>query len=785
MADENESIASLKSRRSVRGRRTATSKSAMEAQQKDESNILLEAMGIKSCLGDFVNFGKEISKDPRTVEEDKINVDKKSYSTKNAAVSVSGETQATTDSDTTYRHGDHEKGNGKDVTYCGLSSIHETADALSIAKSNPPPPAVVFEQAKSRKSKSPRNLRNPYDLDEDISEPTRESRTRIKPRRQAVPPKEKHNQPAFSTLVSSCSNASSIFEDSQQTQSSSDTISATSYSETPNGVEAQMIKSGNLLDDPNEPSPQLYKSSKRLDTRSAVLKRAEMQKWTKQFSPARSQPSSSSKKKETAPSKAGDGRRQPGELSTMKDFVSFSEQGNNLKASLKTTPSYNQGHDDSSRVPASNNKYFPEEFQLRGYVRAEDVTPIRTNVRGSAPRSSAVVDPHPSLMSPKEDLPIEDEYVLTKTDNKPSIGSKIKRSMSPKSFRNMTLNLASYSQPQDARSSGSHFPTKNSSSHLPDKTQSKTLRKHRIAQNKTTASREIIGGVSVISRPPARIRNRQALQPLRGDREETSLKQEEEKSFSPATIDEHPMDESCFNNEEPPNFEDYSNLDKDTKKSAVQNNDEENSLSAKDDFSVSNSAASGGSNNSRLMSMMKRLLQEDRQKRNPMVNATKYSSESKPYVFPPEGFENDPSFDEFSTPIKATKKAPSTPLTDSTVDSSSFLTTPPRITIRQLPGSASSTQSFKNLNFEHVSSQQIQSPAATEASAADEEVQQWLLAKCSYLHGDDVKAYALSLVELGFDSYQILESGALQPEDLHFMKLAHRRALISAMKTNN
>jgi hypothetical protein len=61
-------------------------------------------------------------------------------------------------------------------------------------------------------------------------------------------------------------------------------------------------------------------------------------------------------------------------------------------------------------------------------------------------------------------------------------------------------------------------------------------------------------------------------------------------------------------------------------------------------------------------------------------------------------------------------------------------------------------------------------------------VKQWLHSKCSYIQPHDLQEYASTLFQLGFDCLEVLNSdGALQPNDLEFMKVAHRRALSKAL----
>lgn len=58
-------------------------------------------------------------------------------------------------------------------------------------------------------------------------------------------------------------------------------------------------------------------------------------------------------------------------------------------------------------------------------------------------------------------------------------------------------------------------------------------------------------------------------------------------------------------------------------------------------------------------------------------------------------------------------------------------------------------------------------------------VESWLLTVLPDLHPDDCATYSQQLLKDGFDSPELLRMD-LMPEDLHFMKKAHQRALVRA-----
>jgi hypothetical protein len=63
-------------------------------------------------------------------------------------------------------------------------------------------------------------------------------------------------------------------------------------------------------------------------------------------------------------------------------------------------------------------------------------------------------------------------------------------------------------------------------------------------------------------------------------------------------------------------------------------------------------------------------------------------------------------------------------------------------------------------------------------------VQDWLLTQLPQLRTDDLQHYSQELVQLGFDSQDMLQHVELTEYDLKFMKVAHRRALLQRQDEN-
>lgn len=70
--------------------------------------------------------------------------------------------------------------------------------------------------------------------------------------------------------------------------------------------------------------------------------------------------------------------------------------------------------------------------------------------------------------------------------------------------------------------------------------------------------------------------------------------------------------------------------------------------------------------------------------------------------------------------------------------------------------------------------------ASVVAKSKEVLVEQWLTAKCRYLHPDDLRSYAKKLTDMGFDSKMMLEN-ELRADDLNFMKVAHKRVFLSSL----
>jgi hypothetical protein len=70
-------------------------------------------------------------------------------------------------------------------------------------------------------------------------------------------------------------------------------------------------------------------------------------------------------------------------------------------------------------------------------------------------------------------------------------------------------------------------------------------------------------------------------------------------------------------------------------------------------------------------------------------------------------------------------------------------------------------------------------PTESISQEAYEEVEQWLLSYLPRLQKADLSNYCWSLIDEGFDSAEMLEE--LEFDDLHFMKKAHRRALVKIL----
>ena len=66
------------------------------------------------------------------------------------------------------------------------------------------------------------------------------------------------------------------------------------------------------------------------------------------------------------------------------------------------------------------------------------------------------------------------------------------------------------------------------------------------------------------------------------------------------------------------------------------------------------------------------------------------------------------------------------------------------------------------------------------AQTKEARVEKWLVEQCPYLHPDDLGQYAKTLTDMGFDSKVLLET-ELRAGDLDFMKVAHKRALMSSL----
>ena len=64
---------------------------------------------------------------------------------------------------------------------------------------------------------------------------------------------------------------------------------------------------------------------------------------------------------------------------------------------------------------------------------------------------------------------------------------------------------------------------------------------------------------------------------------------------------------------------------------------------------------------------------------------------------------------------------------------------------------------------------------------SNKNIMEFLDTAVPYLQPDDVQSYALRLVQDGFDSVPMI-TNQLQEEDLHFMKKAHKRALLNAIR---
>jgi hypothetical protein len=80
-----------------------------------------------------------------------------------------------------------------------------------------------------------------------------------------------------------------------------------------------------------------------------------------------------------------------------------------------------------------------------------------------------------------------------------------------------------------------------------------------------------------------------------------------------------------------------------------------------------------------------------------------------------------------------------------------------------------------------ISNSQTLSPRATVVATSKEVlVEQWLAMKCPYLHPDDLRNYAKKLTDMGFDSKMMLEN-ELRGDDLNFMKVAHKRVILSSL----
>jgi len=108
---------------------------------------------------------------------------------------------------------------------------------------------------------------------------------------------------------------------------------------------------------------------------------------------------------------------------------------------------------------------------------------------------------------------------------------------------------------------------------------------------------------------------------------------------------------------------------------------------------------------------------------------------------------------------------------------------------------STSSASIKNSTFDNLihgetgeiahlppaSISQTLSPRATVVATSKEVlVEQWLALKCPYLHPDDLRNYAKKLTDMGFDSKMMLEN-ELRGDDLNFMKVAHKRVILSSL----
>ena len=69
-------------------------------------------------------------------------------------------------------------------------------------------------------------------------------------------------------------------------------------------------------------------------------------------------------------------------------------------------------------------------------------------------------------------------------------------------------------------------------------------------------------------------------------------------------------------------------------------------------------------------------------------------------------------------------------------------------------------------------------------SKKHEIVLNWLEKYVPHLHMDDADTYAARLVDDGFDSVEIIEQ-ELTDEDVSFMKKAHKRTIVRALKNSN
>lgn len=74
-------------------------------------------------------------------------------------------------------------------------------------------------------------------------------------------------------------------------------------------------------------------------------------------------------------------------------------------------------------------------------------------------------------------------------------------------------------------------------------------------------------------------------------------------------------------------------------------------------------------------------------------------------------------------------------------------------------------------------------PTESISQEAYEEVEQWLLSHLPRLQKADVSNYCWSLIDEGFDSAEMLEE--IEFDDLHFMKKAHRRALVKILSNED